>query len=79
MIGEGIAIPHAKTSAVKTPAICFGKSVSGIDAAAPGNLSVTYIGRKRRSSPAEGDPLVHKNEQQRIMTQAITRNNEGEK
>ncbi|MFJ7847762.1 fructose-specific PTS transporter subunit EIIC [Peribacillus sp. NPDC097224] len=29
-IGEGIAIPHAKTSAVKTPAICFGKSVSGI-------------------------------------------------
>lgn len=30
-IGEGIAIPHAKTSAVKTPAICFGKSVSGID------------------------------------------------
>ncbi|MGE7603704.1 PTS fructose transporter subunit IIABC [Peribacillus sp. NPDC097675] len=30
-IGEGIAIPHAKTSAVKTPAICFGKSVSGIN------------------------------------------------
>ena len=30
-IGEGIAIPHAKTNAVKTPAICFGKSVSGID------------------------------------------------
>ncbi|MFD6443446.1 fructose PTS transporter subunit IIB, partial [Peribacillus sp. NPDC060186] len=30
-IGEGIAIPHAKTSAVKTPAICFGRSVSGID------------------------------------------------
>ncbi|WP_141993740.1 2-oxoglutarate dehydrogenase E1 component [Peribacillus simplex] len=50
-----------------------------LNAAAPGNLSVTYIGRKRRSSPAEGDPLVHKNEQQRIMTQAITRNNEGEK
>lgn len=30
-IGEGIAIPHAKTSAVKTPSICFGKSVSGIN------------------------------------------------
>ncbi|MFE0505962.1 PTS fructose transporter subunit IIABC [Peribacillus butanolivorans] len=30
-IGEGIAIPHAKTNSVKTPAICFGKSVSGID------------------------------------------------
>ncbi|WP_260286394.1 PTS fructose transporter subunit IIABC [Peribacillus aracenensis] len=30
-IGEGIAIPHAKTSAVRVPAICFGKSVSGVD------------------------------------------------
>ncbi|WP_285765994.1 fructose-specific PTS transporter subunit EIIC [Peribacillus sp. SI8-4] len=30
-IGEGIAIPHAKTSAVKVPAICFGKSVKGVD------------------------------------------------
>ena len=30
-IGEGIAIPHAKTSAVKTPAIAFGRSVKGID------------------------------------------------
>ncbi|WP_203245873.1 PTS fructose transporter subunit IIABC [Sporosarcina beigongshangi] len=30
-IGEGIAIPHAKTSAVKTPAIAFGKSQAGID------------------------------------------------
>jgi fructose PTS system EIIBC or EIIC component len=30
-IGEGIAIPHAKTAAVKTPAIAFGRSVSGID------------------------------------------------
>lgn len=30
-IGEGIAIPHAKTSAVKTPAIAFGRSVNGID------------------------------------------------
>ncbi|KAB7673147.1 fructose-specific PTS transporter subunit EIIC [Bacillus sp. B1-b2] len=30
-IGEGIAIPHAKTKAVKTPAIAFGRSVSGVD------------------------------------------------
>ncbi|MDX5474055.1 MAG: fructose PTS transporter subunit IIA, partial [Bacillaceae bacterium] len=30
-IGEGIAIPHAKTSAVKTPAIAFGRSAKGID------------------------------------------------
>jgi PTS system fructose-specific IIC component len=30
-IGEGIAIPHAKTKAVKTPAIAFGVSDAGID------------------------------------------------
>ncbi|RBP05291.1 PTS fructose transporter subunit IIABC [Rossellomorea aquimaris] len=30
-IGEGIAIPHAKTSAVKVPAIAFGKSAEGVD------------------------------------------------
>ncbi|WP_144569526.1 PTS fructose transporter subunit IIABC [Bacillus pseudomycoides] len=30
-IGEGIAIPHAKTKAVKQPAICFGRSVSGVN------------------------------------------------
>ncbi|MGX1263291.1 PTS system fructose-specific IIC component [Rossellomorea marisflavi] len=30
-IGEGIAIPHAKTAAVKSPAIAFGKSVEGLD------------------------------------------------
>ena len=30
-IGEGIAIPHAKTTAVKTPALAFGRSKSGID------------------------------------------------
>lgn len=30
-IGEGIAIPHAKTAAVKTPAIAFGRSTIGID------------------------------------------------
>ena len=30
-IGEGIAIPHAKTSAVMSPAIAFGKSQGGVD------------------------------------------------
>ncbi|WP_216831803.1 PTS fructose transporter subunit IIABC [Alkalihalobacterium elongatum] len=30
-IGEGIAIPHAKTAAVKTPAIAFGRSKKGVD------------------------------------------------
>lgn len=30
-LGEGIAIPHAKTKAVKTPAIAFGRSQAGID------------------------------------------------
>jgi PTS system fructose-specific IIC component len=30
-IGEGIAIPHAKTTAVKEAAIAFGKSVNGVD------------------------------------------------
>lgn len=30
-IGEGIAIPHAKTKAVKNPAIAFGRSKSGLD------------------------------------------------
>ncbi|MFY4774567.1 PTS fructose transporter subunit IIABC [Metabacillus sp. RGM 3146] len=30
-IGEGIAIPHAKTAAVKAPAIAFGRSSEGID------------------------------------------------
>ncbi|MFD2210637.1 fructose-specific PTS transporter subunit EIIC [Virgibacillus halophilus] len=30
-IGEGIAIPHAKSEAVKTPAIAFGRAQEGID------------------------------------------------
>ncbi|PLT35012.1 2-oxoglutarate dehydrogenase E1 component [Bacillus sp. V5-8f] len=50
-----------------------------INAAAPAGLSVSYIGRKRRSSPAEGDPLAHKKKQQKIMREAITRTVEGEK
>lgn len=30
-VGEGIAIPHAKTAAVKTPAVAFGRAKNGID------------------------------------------------
>lgn len=30
-IGDGIAIPHAKSSAVKSPAIAFGRSSKGLD------------------------------------------------
>ncbi|KAA6476344.1 PTS fructose transporter subunit IIABC [Bacillus swezeyi] len=30
-IGEGIAIPHAKTASVKEPAIAFGRSKDGVD------------------------------------------------
>ncbi|PXW81710.1 fructose-specific phosphotransferase system IIA component [Pseudogracilibacillus auburnensis] len=30
-IGEGVAIPHAKTNAVKVPSIVFGRSKRGID------------------------------------------------
>lgn len=37
------------------------------------NMSVSYIGRRRRSSPAEGDPNVHKKEQARIISQALTK------
>ena len=54
---EGIAIPHAKTSAVKVPSIAFGLSKAGVDydsldgepsklffmIAAPANASDTHI------------------------------------
>ena len=30
-IGDGIAIPHAKSAAVKMPGIAFGRSAAGID------------------------------------------------
>jgi fructose-specific phosphotransferase system IIA component len=30
-IGFGIAIPHAKSKAVKTPSVAFGRSINGID------------------------------------------------
>ncbi|SDH43772.1 2-oxoglutarate dehydrogenase E1 component [Alteribacillus bidgolensis] len=39
---------------------------------APNNVSTSYIGRRRRSSPSEGDPKVHKKEQTRIINEALT-------
>ncbi|RSD26192.1 2-oxoglutarate dehydrogenase E1 component [Mesobacillus subterraneus] len=46
-----------------------------INEAAPKGLEVSYIGRRRRSSPSEGDPNIHKLEQARIVRDALTRNN----
>ncbi|MFA9560272.1 2-oxoglutarate dehydrogenase E1 component [Evansella sp. AB-rgal1] len=40
-------------------------------------IEIQYIGRRRRSSTAEGDPKTHKKEQQRIINEALTRINEG--
>lgn len=47
------------------------KEIAGSD------IDVTYIGRRRRSSPAEGDPTVHKKEQARIIDETLTRKQEG--
>ncbi|MCP1189594.1 2-oxoglutarate dehydrogenase E1 component [Priestia flexa] len=40
---------------------------------APEGVSVDYIGRRRRSSPAEGDPITHRQEQERILQEALTK------
>jgi 2-oxoglutarate dehydrogenase E1 component len=37
----------------------------------PKKLNIRYIGRPDRSSPAGGEPDVHKREQERIMTQTL--------
>ncbi|MFC0472815.1 2-oxoglutarate dehydrogenase E1 component [Halalkalibacter kiskunsagensis] len=39
----------------------------------PEGVSLSYIGRTHRSSPAEGDPVAHKKEQERIVTESLTR------
>ena len=39
----------------------------------PKNVLISYVGRRRRSSPAEGDPYVHKKDQARIITAALTK------
>lgn len=40
---------------------------------APKNMTVSYNGRPDMSSPSEGDPRVHKQEQDRIITKALTK------
>ncbi|MED4903304.1 2-oxoglutarate dehydrogenase E1 component [Parageobacillus thermoglucosidasius] len=40
---------------------------------APDGVEVSYIGRRRRASPAEGDPVVHRKEQERIIQCALTK------
>ncbi|MDH5159698.1 2-oxoglutarate dehydrogenase E1 component [Heyndrickxia oleronia] len=40
---------------------------------APNGVDVKYVGRPRRSSPSEGDPIVHKKEQARILNEALTK------
>ncbi|MFE8694785.1 2-oxoglutarate dehydrogenase E1 component [Cytobacillus sp. FJAT-53684] len=44
---------------------------------AQGSVEVTYSGRRRRSSPSEGDPNVHKKEQARIIEEALTQEARG--
>ncbi|RSL33736.1 2-oxoglutarate dehydrogenase E1 component [Salibacterium salarium] len=39
---------------------------------APKGAETSYIGRRRRSSPSEGDPNAHKKEQNRIINEALT-------
>jgi 2-oxoglutarate dehydrogenase E1 component len=48
-----------------------------INEIAPNEIRVNYIGRRRRSSPAEGDPNVHKLDQSKIIHAALTRVEEG--
>ncbi|PYZ98319.1 2-oxoglutarate dehydrogenase E1 component [Alteribacter lacisalsi] len=40
-------------------------------------VDVLYIGRRRRSAPAEGDPKAHKKDQQKIIEDALSVNSEG--
>ncbi len=42
-----------------------------------GEIPVEFIGRRRRSSTAEGDPKVHKLDQTRIIEEATSRDAEG--
>lgn len=46
---------------------------------APDGVDVSYIGRRRRASPAEGDPVVHRKEQERIIQCALTKKNNNSK
>jgi 2-oxoglutarate dehydrogenase E1 component len=48
-----------------------------INEIAPMGIRVDYVGRRRRSSPAEGDPNVHKLGQANILSAALTRLEKG--
>ncbi|WP_044640051.1 PTS fructose transporter subunit IIABC [Risungbinella massiliensis] len=56
-IGDGIAIPHAKTKAVKTPSICFAKSEQGIDYEALDGKPVHFFFMIAASESANDDHL----------------------
>ncbi|WP_243449862.1 2-oxoglutarate dehydrogenase E1 component [Neobacillus terrae] len=48
-----------------------------IQETAPNGIKVEYVGRRRRSSPAGGDPTVHKLEQNLILQKSLTRSEQG--
>jgi 2-oxoglutarate dehydrogenase E1 component len=48
-----------------------------IQETAPNDIKVEYVGRRRRSSPAGGDPTVHKLEQNLILQKSLTRSEQG--
>ncbi|WP_066061552.1 2-oxoglutarate dehydrogenase E1 component [Neobacillus soli] len=48
-----------------------------INGIAPNGIKVDYAGRRRRSSPAEGEPNVHKLGQSKILSSALTRDENG--
>lgn len=50
-----------------------------INKISPNGIRVDYIGRRRRSSPAEGDPNIHKFNQAKILLAALTKGLEGGK
>ncbi|MFZ7944371.1 2-oxoglutarate dehydrogenase E1 component [Neobacillus sp. 19] len=50
-----------------------------INGIAPNGIRVEYVGRRRRSSPAEGEPNVHKLGQSKIINSALTREEKGGK
>ncbi|EKN65822.1 2-oxoglutarate dehydrogenase E1 component [Neobacillus bataviensis LMG 21833] len=48
-----------------------------INGIAPNGIRVEFAGRRRRSSPAEGEPNVHKLGQSKILHAALSRNEQG--
>jgi len=48
-----------------------------INGIAPNGIKVDFVGRRRRSSPAEGEPNVHKLGQSKIISVALSRDEKG--